>query len=106
MKDFEQDLAELLGDRLRADLDFAYLVYGSLGNVEWQHKEATYGCTFRSAGDLIAKIRDQGESYLDFYCSSPEGVVDEEAAAALATRGWVAEIDPNNWRPEGWKPDA
>jgi hypothetical protein len=103
---FEQDLTELLGERMREDSAFACRVYGSLGNVEWQHAQATYSCSFRYAGELIAEMRDQGEDYLDFYCSSPAGVVDSDVRAALGARGWTPETDFDARRGDDWKPEA
>lgn len=54
-----------------------------------------YSCSWRYAGGLVAEIRDQGEDYMDFYCSGNEGEVDECVAEDLASLGWIPLEDSN-----------
>lgn len=90
-RDFEPVLIEALGERIKADRDFAVAVYASLCNVDWQHEDGSrWSISWRGAGGLIAEIRDQDECYLDFYCSGNEGYVDELVAEAVAQQGWTA----------------
>lgn len=97
---FEATVERVFGERLRAEgkghgwWDFSAppmlgsRIYGSITNQDWQHENGdTAGYSFRAAGDLVAAIVGEGD-YLDWYCSAPEGVVDEEVAAALAKEGW------------------
>lgn len=82
-------------------------IYGSLTNMVWKRiriteddlvsalsgQEYEWSSTFRTVGGLLAQWRYQlyghSESYLDFYCCSPEGVVDEDVAKILKTYGWI-----------------
>ena len=86
---FEVDLAETLGEAMRADERRARAVYGALCNVDWQRADGrTHGCTWHQASEVVSGIRDQGDHDLEFYLSGNEGTVAPEVAAALATRGW------------------
>lgn len=88
---FEEDLCCLYEYRIKSDDDFAKQVYQAITNVDWEHKESqwTFSRTFRAAGDLIADIRDKGEIYLDWYCCADEGVVSEEIATGMKSKGWT-----------------
>ena len=87
---FEEDLQQLK-ERIADNLDFATDVYGALCNMRWQsveNKENIYSCSWRYAGGVIAGMRCEGESYLDFYCSGGEGNVTEEVKEDLRKLGW------------------
>jgi len=111
MKGFEKDLYTLK-DKFK-DIKYAIKIYCALSNMRWreiwdevdylkvhvgwihrQHKgnfiprRKVYSCTWRYAGGLVAKIRDVGEDYLDFYCSGCEGDVDDEVRKDLNNLGW------------------
>lgn len=89
---FEALLRGILGDRVRSsELDAAEL-WSALANTVWlgpQTEQVRY--TFRSAGDVVAQIRGEGE-YTDWYMSGPHGQVADWIAEKLAGHGWV-------WRP-------
>jgi len=90
-RDFEQDLARLLGDQIRNDRGFAADVYRALCNTRWQYKDGSrFECTWRYAGSLIARIRGRGEDYLDFYPCGHEGTVTDKIRGHLAAGGWSA----------------
>jgi hypothetical protein len=89
---FAQALNRALGARIRESDLVARAVWGSLANCDWYRQtdqgepmEAWY--SFRAAGDLIASIRGKGD-YMDWYCSAPAGVVDQEVADAMAKEDW------------------
>jgi len=97
---FEEDLLSLK-DRLM-DNKTAQNMYAALCNIEWQNIEETqliYGCSWRYAGGLIAGIRDQGEDYMEYYCSGignnntsesvPEQTVTDEIREMLLPLGWI-----------------
>jgi hypothetical protein len=91
---FEQDLNEVLGDRLRASVNDSKLMYGALTNVDWFHAdfpEDSVGYSFRAAGDVLAAIHKERD-YLYWYCSSREGVVPDWVEEAMTTRGWRYEL--------------
>ena len=84
------DLAgsERIREKVKGDL-FAGLLYAALCNNEWRHRRAneTWGCTWRSAGDVVTGLRGEGD-YLDWYCWGHEGVIDEVVLAELEALGW------------------
>lgn len=108
---FEAAVERAMGDRLRAEFPgsgagwgrkgepiLAQRLYGSITNQDWQHEGGELaGYSFRAAGDLIAAIIGQGD-YLDWYCSAPEGEVDEEVAELLAGEGWRPVGEPERAR--------
>ena len=59
--------------------------------MTWKHTDGRTegGYTFRSAGAIVAGLRDEGEDYLHFYCSTSEGVVSERVGRQLARLGWT-----------------
>lgn len=89
-------------ERIRTDETFAQSVYAALCNMRWAHPARTepWFCTWRSAGAIVGEIRDcESGDYMDWYCSgiltdgTPEGLVTDEVAAALAAFGWK----PSPW---------
>lgn len=88
MEQFEKDLIEVFGDRIREDDEFAKRIYAALANVKWNKGDIVYGCTFRYAGGLISDIREEGD-YIDWYCCAPEGKVDSDIREALSKKGWT-----------------
>lgn len=88
-KMFELTVERLLGEQVRADGARAVELWSSLANVEWRGPDdAVVTYSFRSAGDLIAWVREDG-CYLDWYCSGPVGVVSRWISDALAAEGWT-----------------
>ncbi len=55
MEPFEQDLVDVLGDRIREDEEFAERIWAALANVEWNKGGEVYGCSFRYAGGLLCE---------------------------------------------------
>lgn len=89
---FETEIEQLYRDKLRADEAFAIRLYSSLTNVIWRHSDgAEVSYSFRSAGHLISQIRRKG-TYLDWYCSGPEGRPDDEIITALGACGWQPKV--------------
>lgn len=86
--EFESAVDAAMGDRLRASPSLGARLWGSLANVTWRRADgATAGYSFRAAGDLISAIVGVGD-YMGWYCSAPDGVVDDEIADLLAGGGW------------------
>ncbi len=81
---------------LLKDGGFACELYGALTNMTWKHTDGRTesGYTFRSAGGIVAGLRDQGEDYLHFYGSKCEGVVGERVGRELARLGWTGTVMP------------
>ena len=100
-------------DKAKNSKYYAQNVYAALCN-EWQPKQVwailkdqTWGCSWRHAGSIVAKMINSGD-YLDFYCSGiqdfsrdeadpnfgpglyvPEGTITEEIREDFALLGWV-----------------
>jgi hypothetical protein len=87
-----------IGERIRADEDFAAEAWAALCNTDWidpygrPHSES-----FRSAGALISRIRGSGD-YTDWYCSGQAGYVSPDIEAAMKLIGWS--FKPITWPPK------
>ena len=88
-ENFEELIQNNLKDKLQDD-DYAEKLYGALCNVIWfnQEKSLTYSCSWRYAGGLVARVRNKGEDYLNFYCSGNESIVDKEIENDLNKLGY------------------
>lgn len=108
--------------KIRAeDRYYAQNLYAAWCNMQWCPKEFwpilrqdpdkdLWGASWRGAGGIVANLRNQGEDYMDYYCSGmggfatydlkegeeymaktryvPEGVISEEIAEDLDKLGW------------------
>lgn len=93
----ERDLGRStrIHDLVDSDL-FATLLYGALCNTVWRYKATgtPWHCSWRHAGGVVAGLRGEGD-YMDWYCSSGEGLVDERVLAEIGALGWeLSEADP------------
>ena len=88
---FEADFRGLFTKQLREDEDFGKELWSALANVKWYHESDNNntGCgySFRAGGALIASMLCYGD-YIDWYCTSPTGVVSEYIADKMMSRGW------------------
>ncbi|MEM7156161.1 MAG: hypothetical protein AAF799_25130 [Myxococcota bacterium] len=77
---------------LLRDIEFAREFYAAMCNMDWVKTDASsaFGCTFRTAGRIVAELRGIGEEYIDFYGSGPEGTVSPRVAAELSRLQWSA----------------
>jgi hypothetical protein len=91
--DLEEDIAkspELL-QKLKHQ-PYAQNLYAAFCNQEWQKRELfpilgddIWSVSWRRAGGIIASLRNEGEHYMDYYCS---GILDD---ADLLLQGYVVE---------------
>jgi hypothetical protein len=91
------DLSPRIRSLVESEL-FATLLYGALCNTTWLHKATgtPWHCSWRHAGAVVAGLRCRGD-YMDWYCSTGEGLVDEEVLAEIQELGWeLAEAEPVN----------
>jgi hypothetical protein len=118
MKDnMEYDLVttDWILEKVRVSEAYAQNLYAAMCNNEFMKremwpilKEQTWSCSWRSAGGIIADMRQEGD-YIDWYCSGirndnnydpeinikypngyvPESVVTEEIENDLHTLGWL-----------------
>lgn len=86
---FEKEI-QVLVPKLEND-KYAQAFYAALCNIEWKKLNTNYiySCSWRYAGGLVANMRYKGESYLDFYCSGGEGVVEEYIERDLNVLGYI-----------------
>ncbi len=92
MNKLNDDLISLFKNKIRNDDKFAGQLWGALTNVTWTSNVRStrfdVGLTFREAGAFIAEVRDNGETYINWYMSEEPGVVTKEIRDALASKGW------------------
>ncbi len=87
-KAFEAALDRLFGERVRDDGAFGVDLWCALAGVEWRNRQGETLCySHRSAGDVIAWVREEG-SYLDWYASGEPGEVTDLIGDALRAAGW------------------
>lgn len=121
VNDMEYDMrtSPWLCEKVRNSDTYAQNLYAAMCNTEWQKREVmpilrdeTWSCTWRSAGGIVANLREQGD-YIDWYCSGigeglgngditgnkgyvPEGTVTEQIADDLYQLGWVCKEQPGD----------
>jgi hypothetical protein len=123
MYDLVEDIRkspEIMAKIRQEDRYYAQNLYCAWCNMQWcprdmfpalrQGEEDLWSASWRSAGGIVADLRNQGEDYMDYYCSGikggmsydpkdddeyfaknkyvSEGDVTEEIAKDLASIGW------------------
>lgn len=87
--DLEKDLQS--SDEIKElvkDEDFAKALYASLCNMDWSKEDIRVAFSWRYSGGIVARLREQNEDYMDFYCSGNEDIVDPKVEEALGKLGW------------------
>jgi hypothetical protein len=117
-------------EKVRASRVYAQNLYAAMCNRDFRKidvleilKESTWGCSWRSAGGIVADIRGSGD-YIDWYCSGIRnaGDLDDESYNSLSKEqqeqylesrlsvgeGTVSEEIRNDLKQLGWLilPDA
>jgi hypothetical protein len=72
-------------------------LYAAMANNRFFYGDEEWACSWRMSGGIVADLRNQGESYLDFYCSGmgtkqgyvEESVVTDEIRLDLMKIGWI-----------------
>jgi len=114
-------------DKVKASENYAQNLYAAMCNMQFQKldvvpilKDQRWSCSWRSAGGIVADMREQGD-YIDWYCSGiggrdtgygldshtpdldpdgrtyvPEGAVTEEIREDLKKLGWI----PIEWKDD------
>lgn len=84
---------EWMSEKVRSDDVYAQNLYAAFCNNEFQKldvipilKNETWGCSWRSAGGIIADIQQHGD-YLNWYCSGIMSDPEEDGG----TKGYVSE---------------
>jgi hypothetical protein len=88
-----------LCDKVKASDVYAQNLYAAMCNMQWQSREfwqemkgETWSCSWRSAGGIIADMREKGD-YIDWYCSGIRGGDEPDV--------YMAGEDPRGYVPEG-----
>lgn len=99
--------------KAKANKSYAQNIYAALCNMEWQKleiwpilKEETWGCSWRYAGGLVARLIEEGD-YMDWYCSGigdPFGNGDEYGSKKYAPEGIVSDEIEEDFLKLGWVP--
>lgn len=107
------------------DRRYAQNVYAALCNIRWQPKEVWpvlqdeyWSCSWRSAGGFVANLRNNGEDYMDYYCTGIRGGFDLSKSSDedyFAKNGYVSEGEVTDeiredfarlgWTPSPWPKD-
>ncbi len=123
MRDLVEDIykdAEIL-NKIRTRDDYAQNLYAAWCNMRWCPKDLwpairqdpskdLWSASWRGAGGIVARFRNNGEDYMDYYCSGmgglasydlkegdeymaqmkfvPEGTITDEIATDLDRLGW------------------
>jgi len=111
----EYDLrsTEWILEKVRTNKVYAQNLYAAMCNNDFQKldvmpilKDQRWSCSWRSAGGIIADMRQEGD-YIDWYCSGiremdaepngyvPEMTVTDEIREDLKQLGWIV-VDQNN----------
>jgi len=81
--------SELIVAKVRESNVYAQNLYAAMCNNEFQRldvmdilRDQKWSCTWRSAGGIVAEMRDCNEDYMDYYCSGIRNtnISDEEFA--------------------------
>lgn len=73
-KQFEAAVDKAVGDRVRSDGACGADLWSALTNVEWRGPEGqTVSYSFRTAGDLVAWVREEGD-YIDWLYGEDPGM--------------------------------
>lgn len=96
-----------IATRSREDAEDAYRCLCNVAWVELDSKAANYDeyeyldgtgffTTWRSAGQIVAELRDEGEDYMDFYCSGREASITDEILESMKNVG-LRPLIPRGW---------
>ena len=118
--EYDMSQCETITKKVQDDC-YAQNLYAALCNTEWQKldvmpllKNQRWHCSWRSAGGIVADLRQDGD-YLDWYCSgmgdglgngdssgekgyADEGTVAQEIAQDLVAIGWYQVSGPDDKR--------
>ena len=91
--------------KIRTRDDYAQNLYAAWCNMQWCPKELwpairqdpnkdLWSASWRSAGGIVADIRNKGEDYMDYYCSGMGGLAtydEKEGEEFMSSRNFVPE---------------
>jgi hypothetical protein len=108
--------------KVRESETYAQNLYAAMCNMQFQKmeifpilKEERWSCSWRSAGGIVADLRDEGD-YMNWYCSGMGGVVGEHCSddelsvpfgnplSGYVAEGTVTDEIRQDLRKLGWIP--
>ena len=103
--DFDLMRSDLIIEKCKNKI-YAQNLYASLCNNRFFKNEQEWTCSWRMSGGIVADLRNCGEDYIDWYCSSmgcensegyvAEGFVTDEVRLDLLKIGWIVKpYDPD-----------
>lgn len=112
--DLEYDLLTTpwILEKARASKIYAQNIYAALCNQDWQRidvmpilKDETWGCSWRSAGGIVADMLGEGD-YIDWYCSGIRGDGEGENPNSITYvgEGHVTDEIREDFFKLGWQP--
>ena len=94
----EQDFrySEYISNKCKKSETYSQNLYAALCNNEFSKQDKTWSCSWRSAGGIVANLREEGD-YINWYCSGigndppyvAESVVAEEIRQDIENLGWT-----------------
>lgn len=104
-------------EKARSSESYAQNLYAALCNMQWCKrelwpvlKEEYWSCSWRSAGGIIANMRQEGD-YIDWYCSGMRGAGDygddtdeHNAQKNFVSEGTVTDEIYTDLNTLGWMP--
>lgn len=109
--EYNMRVSELMLEKVRSSDKYAQNLYAAMCNREFQKldvlpilKDETWSCSWRSAGGIIANMRQQGD-YIDWYCSgigSGLGNGDEDGTKGYVGEGHVTDEIREDLKTLGW----
>lgn len=93
--EYDMRTCDWILEKVRSSERYSQNLYAAMCNREFRKldvipilKETSWGCSWRSAGGVVANMRQQGD-YIDWYCSGiGDGLGNGDANG---TRGYVSE---------------
>ena len=94
---FDDDWRELFTKKLRENTKFGYDLWAALANIQWTHDDDPNknGCgpiSFRRAASFVSSMLCYEIDQLECLEHTDAGVVSDEIASAMASRGWRYEL--------------
>ncbi|NBT08992.1 MAG: hypothetical protein EBS93_08910 [Chitinophagia bacterium] len=99
--DLEYDLLsnKFIKNKCKNSRIYSQNLYAAMANNQFFYDDKRWSCSWRYSGSIVAVLRENNETYIDFYCSGvasdnnngfvSEGTVTDEIKQDLLTMGWT-----------------
>ncbi len=101
---FEVDLENsFISEKVRQSEIYAQNLYAALCNMRWRKEsdlsQGLFAVTWRTAGGIVANLRGNGGSYLDWYCSGIGSKLEGEVSEGTVTKEIQQDLLEIGWQP-------